>query len=328
MKVGSKDYVEAIRRLPRPTLAQTERFARYVSSAHSWYKHLPIRPKVPFVFVLDPGAGMNHVHTRTGETALVEITDESTRFHYTWQKTEDYRRRFGHWNYHADYGTSFLFAGEGGVVSTAGPGVKILTQSGDWVSVPPALAEKGTAQVSALVHPCPNFHIWGDDPARFGLTDAPDPQDARFRPPAHFVLGCLWTLLQRGRLAQPSLSEVCESVPPQAMELVRRSLAEPPQPVWLWPTGSGWDWPDESWLEQLRAAGVEAGLLPPVVKYVESERLRSLTAGMYRRRTQRSPEWPITAMVTLVGAIMEERGRQLAAMTAAMGRFVRGVFPA
>ena len=199
MTVGTSDYVGVARQLPRPTLAQTERFARFVSCAHSWYKHLPIQPQVPFVFYLDPGAGMNRVHTRAGETALVEITDESTRFHYTWQKTQDYRRRFGHWNYHAGYGTSFLFAGEGGVVSTAGAGLVVLTDSGEWAGVPPGLAASSTALVSALVHPSPNFHIWGAAPTRFGLTDAPDPQDARFQPPAHFVLGRLWGVLQRGR---------------------------------------------------------------------------------------------------------------------------------
>jgi hypothetical protein len=327
MNAGTTDYVGVIRRLPRPTLAQTERFARFVSCAHSWYKHLPVEPKVPFVFYLDPGAGMSLVHTRTGETALVEVTDESTRFHYTWQKTEDYRRRFGHWNYHAGYGTSFLFAGEGGVVSTAGAGLAVLTDSGEWAGVPPGLAARGTAQVSALVHPCPNFDIWAALPDRFGLTDSPGPQDARFRPPADPVLGRLWGLLQRGRPDRAGLSEVCRSIPPGALGLVRRALAGPPQPEWLWPRDSGWDWPDEGWLDQLRAAGVEAALLPPVVKYVEAERLRSLAEAMYRRRAERSPEWPAEAMLALAGAIAEERGRQLAAMTAAMGRFVGAVFP-
>ena len=130
MTPDASEYVRVIRQLPRPTLAQTERFARFVSGAHSWYKHLSIRPKAPFVFYLDPGAGMNLVRTPTGETALLDITDESTRFHYTWQKTEDYRRRFGYWTYHAAYGTSFLFAGEGGMVSTAGAGLRVLTELG------------------------------------------------------------------------------------------------------------------------------------------------------------------------------------------------------
>src|SRR6516164_1707302 len=177
MTPDAGDYLPVIQQLPRPTLAQTERFARFVSGAHSWYKHLPVCPKVPFVFYLDPGAGMSLVRTRTGETALVAVTDESTRFHYTWQKTEDYRRRFGHWNYHASYGTSFLFAGEGGVVSSAGAGLKVLAESGDWAGLPADLAGRGTALVSALVHPCPNFTIWAMDPQRFGLPKVPEGED-------------------------------------------------------------------------------------------------------------------------------------------------------
>jgi hypothetical protein len=335
MNAGTTDYVGVIRRLPRPTLAQTERFARFVSCAHSWYKHLPVDPKVPFVFYLDPGAGMSRVHTRTAETALVEITDESPRFHYTWQTTRDYRRRFGHWNYHADYGTSFLFAGEGGVVSTAGSGLAILTDSGEWAGVPAALVASGTAHVSALVHPSPKFLVWACEPARFRLTDAPHPQDARFQPPANLVLGRLWGLLQRGRPDGPGLAEVCQSVPPQAMGLVQQALAGPQQPDWFWPTDSGWDWPEESWLEQLQGSGVEAGLLPSVVKYVEVERLRLLTVAMCRQSgheslgwMQGSLQWPTEAVLAVAEAIPEERGRQLAAMTAAMARFVVEVFPA
>src|SRR5207244_11572981 len=117
----------------------------------------------------------NHIHAGMGETALEEITDERTHFHYTRQKTEEYRRRFGYWNYHAEYGTSFLYAGEGGVISTAGAGLTVLTESGDWVSVPPDLAEKGTALVSVLVHPSPNITIWALDPAPLGLSPLPAP---------------------------------------------------------------------------------------------------------------------------------------------------------
>src|SRR3974377_2000033 len=95
MNVGTQDYVAVIAQLPKPSVAQTERFARFVPRAHSGSKPLPVHPKVPFVFYLDPGAGMNLVQTRTGESALVEIADESTRFSYTWQKTKTYRPPFG-----------------------------------------------------------------------------------------------------------------------------------------------------------------------------------------------------------------------------------------
>jgi hypothetical protein len=328
MNVGKSDYVRAIRQLPCPSSAQTERFARFVSSAHSWYKHLPIHPKVPFIFYLDPGAGMNRVETRTGETALVEVKDESTRFHYTWQKTEDYRHRFGHWNYHADYGTSFMFAGEGGVVNTAGAGLTILADSGAWVGVPPYLAKGGTAWVSALVHPCPNFDIWGHDPARFGFSEIPDPQDAGVPPTAHLVLRRLWNHLEQERDAPPNLSEVARLVPPRVLEVLRGPVARRSAATWFWPAEGSWDWPDESWLEQLPALGVEPGLRSSVVKYMEVERMRSLVVKMHRKRTPESPEWPSTVMLTVLWAIMEERGRQLAAMTEAMNRFTEAVFHA
>ena len=54
MNESGQGYLDVVRRLPAPTVGQTMRFARFVSMAHSWYKHLPIRPKVPFVFYLDP----------------------------------------------------------------------------------------------------------------------------------------------------------------------------------------------------------------------------------------------------------------------------------
>jgi hypothetical protein len=148
-------YLRLIRTLPRPTWEQTVRFAWFVAGAHSWYKHLPVDKEVPFLFFLDPHAGKNLVMTRTGERAMVEITDESTRFHYTWQTTETYRRRFGHWNYTASYGTSFYFAGEGGMVSTQGSGAQVLAEDGEWLSIPQSVCERGTARINAFVHPHP-----------------------------------------------------------------------------------------------------------------------------------------------------------------------------
>ena len=338
MKTETQDYLEVIRHLPRPSLAQTERFARYVSSAHSWYKHLPVDPKVPFVFYLDPGAGMKRVHTWTGETALIEITDECTRFHFTWQKTVDYRRRFGYWNYHAPYGTAFEYAEDGGVINTAGVGLKILTEFGDWVNVPPDLAEKGTALLNAFVHPCPNL-IWMKSPPRLGCTTIPDPDDASQRTTLRrlcHVLRRLWYVpqtnhdvranlsevggsiqliprlqyaLQQTRGASPDFSKVGELIPRQAMQLIQRTVAEHRESMDFLPEEVCWDWPEESWLEQLQALGVEPSRLPAVVKYVEVKRAL-----------------PTEKTNTLVSDITNERVRQLAAMTDAMGRFVEAVF--
>jgi hypothetical protein len=80
----------------------------------------------------------------------------------------------------------------------------------------------------------------------------------------------------------------------------------------------------------VRASGVEAGLISAVVKYTEVERLRPLMVQIYPIRTptwrDESQQWPDEGMVKVVEAISEERGRQLAAMTDAMSRFVRAVF--
>ena len=326
MTPDASEYVRVIRHLPRPTLAQTERFARFVSGAHSWYKHLPIRPKVPFVFYLDPGAGMNLVRTPTGETALLDITDESTRFHYTWQKTEDYRRRFGHWNYHAAYGTSFLFAGEGGMVSTAGAGLRVLTELGDWAGLPADLARLGTAHVSALLHPCPNFQIWASNPERFGLPEVPEAEGAGFPPGLHPVVRRLWQVIQQDRWDRPALSELAKSVPIHLLEGAKHPAAGQSGEMWFWPTEAGWDWPGEKWLEQLRAAGVEDRLASSVVKYLEAEQMRLVRETPDRDRSQESPEWPTAEMLRLVFAMAEERGWQLAAMTEAMGRFAEAIY--
>src|SRR5262249_32190547 len=80
------------------------------------------------------------------------------------------RRRFGHWNYHADYGSSFLFAGEGGTISTAGGGLRVLGLDGTWVPVPADLQQAGTGPVSALAPPALNFRLWSDRPEKFGLN--------------------------------------------------------------------------------------------------------------------------------------------------------------
>jgi len=95
---------------------------------------------------------MQHVITDVGETAVLEITDESTRFHYTWQTTKRYRSRFAFWAYHRPGGQEFQFRGEGGTVTTERHAPAILTEDGDWLPVPDALCQLGTASVNAFVH--------------------------------------------------------------------------------------------------------------------------------------------------------------------------------
>lgn len=157
-------YAEVVKKLPMPTREQTGAFAEFVTGAHSWYKHLDIAPPSPFVFYLDPNAGRAMVHLSDNEVAFVDNTDESEKFHYTWQTTEAYRRRFGFWNYEAPYGRSFQFDSAEGVVDTAGSGLTILSPDGDWLPVPELLTRAGTAPLSALMW-YPTFRPSSSPPA-------------------------------------------------------------------------------------------------------------------------------------------------------------------
>jgi hypothetical protein len=326
MNIAGQDYRAVIRTLPAPTAAQTERFARYVSRAHSWYKHLPIHPKVPFIFYLDPGAGMSRAQTRTDEKALIEITEASPRFHYTWQTTKEYRRRFGHWMYHAPYGTSFRFAAEGGFVTTETPAPYILAESGDWLSVPAELAHVGTAHVSALVHPSPNYHIWANDPEHFGLSSIDDFDAAEIPASAHLVLRRLWSLLAQARTSFPSSSEVRRLLPRQILESIKELAQCAQLGSDLAPRmAEDWDWPSDSWLAQLSESGFEAELISSMVKYTEIEFKRSIPPGMYSRGEHDSGLWPRDSVAAVDELILEERGRQLCAMTDAMYRFVKAI---
>lgn len=72
--------------LPTPTVGQCEEFAQHICWAHSWYKHLPLFAGGEFVFFLSKNAGTGY-------------SEGHRRTHYSWQKTAEYRERFGHLDY-------------------------------------------------------------------------------------------------------------------------------------------------------------------------------------------------------------------------------------
>ncbi|TYQ24194.1 hypothetical protein PseudUWO311_20060 [Pseudanabaena sp. UWO311] len=159
-----REYIALIRQLPRPTMEQTALFASYITESHSWYKHLPLLPRVPFYLYLDPNAGKNIIQTHTGEIAVLEITDESSKFHYTWQTTKEYRERFGLWNYHSEYGSRFLIDSDGGVVSDPrDKGLQIFapfSNQGAWIQVPLVLQELAQVNLSSIIHPSMQARFW------------------------------------------------------------------------------------------------------------------------------------------------------------------------
>ncbi len=175
-------YLDIIRRYPLPTAEQTRNFAEYVAHAHSWYKHLPVYPPVPFVFYLDPNAGRATLMSKSGKLGFEDIVDESSRFHYTWQLTETYRSRLGYWNYFAPYGTYFLVPHGRAVIDTrqsgqAEGGPAIFVPKSGWITVPEALVLAGTVGVTALVHKWRNFGAYwaveteGNAPERVRISE-------------------------------------------------------------------------------------------------------------------------------------------------------------
>ena len=311
-----REYVEIIQQLPPPTPAQTALFATYVSEAHSWYKHLPLDPKVPFYFYLDPHAGKNLVRTQTGEVAMLEITDESNRFHYTWQTTRDYRSRFGFWNYHANYGKAFVFASDGGVVNTKGSGKIILSRSGKWMEVPPVLQEIGQVYLSAAVHPYCNLSIWSSKMERFGLSesfevDAPDLPRSLFRR--------LWgLLLKKSELIQEKAQFSEQHVWDENRKCLL-NLLEKKKELDFRLRRRLWD-KNELLLQLAKELKLTDALLPSLLE--EVERIRTTKyLDIFRKNLKESPE-----VLQLFQALREERINQLSAMNKAMNRFLPAIY--
>lgn len=98
------EYLKIVSQLPLPTVEQTEAFAKYVTRAHSWYKHLPpFPPGRLFAFFLDPQAGRS-IGEQSGPDefhgmVVRDISKHPSLGPFTTSKTDGYRREFGFWNY-------------------------------------------------------------------------------------------------------------------------------------------------------------------------------------------------------------------------------------
>lgn len=114
-----------------------------------------------------------------------------------------------------------------------------------------------------------------------------------------------------------------QSVPPHLLVEGKQPSAGRSDALWLWPSGAGWDWPGEEWLEQLRAAGVGEGLISSAIKFVEAEQMCLVKASA---RLRESPECPSAVLRRLADALAEERVWQLVGMTEAMARFAEAAY--
>ena len=175
--------------------------------------------------------------------------------------------------------------------------------------------------MNAMIHPNLSLRWWASEPARFGVAPIPDAEEVGLPPTADVALRCLYDLVRQD-CCGPRFSEM---VPSNARLAVLCGLAEELQErdvVERW-RNRDWDWPGESWLEGLKASGIEPGTISVVVKYAEVERLRSWLAGM---DALLDPKWRTEVGHPLYRSLLEERGRQLLAMSDAMNGFAEGVY--
>lgn len=212
-----REYIALIRQLPRPTMEQTALFASYITESHSWYKHLPLLPRVPFYLYLDPNAGKNIIQTRTGEIAVLEITDESSKFHYTWQTTKEYRTRFGIWNYHAECGSRFLMSSDGGVVTDPrDKGLLIFapfSNQGSWVQVPLVLQELAQVNLSSIIHPSMRTSFWDileREQSSFESKYPPIPQHIGGQ--VRYTWHELWRIFNQYNKGQSSIPKLTDTI--------------------------------------------------------------------------------------------------------------------
>lgn len=319
-------YLQAIQRLSRPTDEQIDRFARHVATMHSWYKHLPIRGKVPFLFFIDPDAGKCLLKTNGGEATFVEVgvERESCPVHYSTRTTQDYRRNFGYWRCLIPNDWSCLFAAENDGVDTRGAGLSILADTGDWEPVPADLWARGIALVNSLIHPQPYLGLRQVDPTRRGKDDFTEAELCEVPTSVPWILGQHWLLLHRKAMEQtPRLEDL---VPAPLLNAVQALINEKAKPYFARMLGTvSYDPASTTLWQELGQLGLATEAKWAVIKKAEEAGLcwfLELRAGGHDSLSIRQLE----LVAQLAGTMVTERHRQLNDMIHAMQRFVEAAY--
>jgi len=143
-------YKELLAGVPPPSPAQRERFALHVSHAHSWYKHLPGLPVVPFYFYLDPNAGSELIAQEDGRVLVLPRTEQG--FHHTWIPTAPYREKFGPLGFASGSGTMAMAGSAQGTILPPDAAARVISQDGKPCSLPVEILSAGEVKLSALMH--------------------------------------------------------------------------------------------------------------------------------------------------------------------------------
>jgi hypothetical protein len=158
-------YRELFSPLEPPAPHQLREFAKFVTGAHSWYKHLPLQPPgAPLQFFLDPAAGLQLEVTPTGRLRATPRAERG--FHYSWLPTSEYRERFGHLAYSRSGGTSvsLVLGGGGSLIPSDDEALVCDPSSGTLYELPLDILEAGEAWMSGLAHTLGSYVLWRWNP--------------------------------------------------------------------------------------------------------------------------------------------------------------------
>ena len=162
------NYLILLSGIPLPSAQQKNDFAQFLSTAHSWYKHLP--PNLPgeaFYLYLDRYAGCDRLLQPDGTAVLVERKERG--FHYSDLPTAEYRDRFGYLSFSSYSGTS-VFVSDWPVVSLRDKVPAVPADDGKMLAIPVEIVQAGETHLTAIIHPgascypvCHSLEDWPEE---------------------------------------------------------------------------------------------------------------------------------------------------------------------
>lgn len=148
----SSQYIEWARAFPRPTADQVSAFSQFVSQVHSWYKHLPPTTSgVPFLFFVDPNAGLDRVLSTDNRIELVRRDEHG--FGANWLPTGEYRQRFGYLSYCCTHGTNIGDVRDDRLFIPSFDASALIDANGVVWRYPDALVDAGRVYITNRIYP-------------------------------------------------------------------------------------------------------------------------------------------------------------------------------
>jgi hypothetical protein len=149
-KLRLAEYLNLLSGIPLPSRQQKNEFAEFLSTAHSWYKHLPPNlPGKPFYFFIDKYAGCDRLLHEDGTAVVVERTKNG--LHYSDLPTSEYRSRFGYLAFSCSSGTS-VFRANWPLVYSRDAIAAVPAEDGKMYSIPKEILGAGETHLTAIIH--------------------------------------------------------------------------------------------------------------------------------------------------------------------------------